>query len=275
MSGLKNIWPWLMSAALHAALAVGFARTDGFGMGRFRQPETEQVAGEAVDVEAVFVPLPRRYERVERPKVRPSERERRELREALTTPPPPPAEPRPNPAESQDVEPLPRSKHGPAVARPLPRDETPSRPPADVADAREPNREPGSSRPDFGGPPESESLPRASPTPAKTSEPNPSSPPTASKPGGGGRGAESVARIQPRYPVVSVRRHEEGTVVLSYDVLPDGRAARIAVERSSGHRRLDDAAVKAVREAKFRSAMEDGQPVRSRVRQAFRFVLKG
>jgi protein TonB len=66
---------------------------------------------------------------------------------------------------------------------------------------------------------------------------------------------ESVEYVRapvPQYPRESSRRREYGTVVLRVLVDPDGRAAQIQVERSSGFQRLDEAARQAVEKALFR-----------------------
>jgi periplasmic protein TonB len=65
---------------------------------------------------------------------------------------------------------------------------------------------------------------------------------------------------QPRYPPESKRSGEEGLVVLRVLINEIGRAARIDVERSSGHARLDDAARQAVQRALFQPYVENGVP---------------
>jgi protein TonB len=69
-----------------------------------------------------------------------------------------------------------------------------------------------------------------------------------------------VEAPQPRYPPESRRSGEEGLVVLRVLINELGRAARIEVERSSGHSRLDDAARLAVQRALFRPYVENGVP---------------
>jgi protein TonB len=73
---------------------------------------------------------------------------------------------------------------------------------------------------------------------------------------------ESVEYVRapvPQYPRESSRRREYGTVVLRVLVDPEGRAAQIQVERSSGFQRLDDAARQAVEKALFRPYEVNGQ----------------
>lgn len=63
---------------------------------------------------------------------------------------------------------------------------------------------------------------------------------------------------QPKYPPESRRSGEEGLVVLRVLINEIGSVARVDVERSSGHSRLDDAACQAVKRARFRPYVENG-----------------
>jgi protein TonB len=65
---------------------------------------------------------------------------------------------------------------------------------------------------------------------------------------------------QPKYPPESRRAGEEGLVVLRVLINEIGAVARIDVEHSSGHSRLDDAACQAVKRARFRPYVENGVP---------------
>jgi len=78
---------------------------------------------------------------------------------------------------------------------------------------------------------------------------------------------------KPEYPRFSRIRGEEGTVVLSVEVLPHGQSGKIEVVTSSGYRRLDRAAVDAVEKAAFTPAKVGGHPVQATKRITFRFDL--
>lgn len=65
---------------------------------------------------------------------------------------------------------------------------------------------------------------------------------------------------QPKYPPESRRSGEEGLVVLRVLINEIGSVAKIDIERSSGHARLDDAACQAVKRARFRPYVENGIP---------------
>jgi len=65
---------------------------------------------------------------------------------------------------------------------------------------------------------------------------------------------------QPKYPPESRRSGEEGLVVVRVLINETGIVARVDIERSSGHSRLDDAACQAVKRARFRPYVENGVP---------------
>jgi protein TonB len=66
----------------------------------------------------------------------------------------------------------------------------------------------------------------------------------------------------PPYPAQALRLQQAGRVLLRVRVDAQGRPAEIAIERSSGFRLLDEAAVKAVRKRwHFVPATQDGRPV--------------
>ena len=85
--------------------------------------------------------------------------------------------------------------------------------------------------------------------------------------------ASAVGLSKPAYPRGSRIHGEEGTVVLSVEVLADGRPGKIDIVSSSGYRRLDRAALKAIGRARFIPARIDGRAVDSTQRIAFRFDL--
>jgi protein TonB len=84
---------------------------------------------------------------------------------------------------------------------------------------------------------------------------------------------EYVREPAPRYPPQSRRLHEEGLVVLRVLIDEQGRAKRIHIETSSGYRRLDEAALEAVRAAIFRPYTVEGEPRRALVLVPIEFAL--
>ena len=67
-------------------------------------------------------------------------------------------------------------------------------------------------------------------------------------------GIAGLSNPAPRYPYMSRANNEEGRVVLQVFVDTRGNAKSISIHTSSGHRRLDKAAKKAVRKWKFQPA---------------------
>lgn len=74
---------------------------------------------------------------------------------------------------------------------------------------------------------------------------------------------EARACDKPEYPSASLRAQETGIVLLAFLIDTNGSVLESKVERSSGFRRLDDAALKALTLCKFRPATIDGKPERA------------
>jgi len=81
-------------------------------------------------------------------------------------------------------------------------------------------------------------------------------------------------RSAPDYPAQSRRFGEEGTVVLRVELDEAGRVAVARINSSSGHARLDEAALGAVKTWRCTPARRDGRPVRAVALQPFKFVLQ-
>ncbi|MBB1059392.1 energy transducer TonB [Marilutibacter spongiae] len=76
----------------------------------------------------------------------------------------------------------------------------------------------------------------------------------------------------PRYPATSLRRGETGTVLVRATIGVDGRPRQLDIARSSGYRRLDRAAMDAVRRWRFQPAQANGQPVEASVNVPIEFT---
>lgn len=83
-----------------------------------------------------------------------------------------------------------------------------------------------------------------------------------------------LRRIHPLYPLIAKKSGWEGTVLLRVTVEKNGRASQIDVSRSSGHKVLDAAALKAVKRWTFRPARDGNIPIRSVVVIPLKFSLK-
>jgi protein TonB len=68
---------------------------------------------------------------------------------------------------------------------------------------------------------------------------------------------------KPEYPSASKRFEEEGTVTLKFLVGADGKVLESAVEKSSGFRRLDEAARAGLSKCQFKPGTVDGKPQQS------------
>ena len=117
------------------------------------------------------------------------------------------------------------------------------------------------------------------PDPAPVTPPQPAAPPAPPAPPSvvqsSDLGARMVSGRPPRYPIESRRSGEQGTVVLALTVGTDGGVANIAVQRSSGFPRLDDAARGAVRTWRWAPILRDGVAVMVRGIVEIPFVLQG
>ena len=65
---------------------------------------------------------------------------------------------------------------------------------------------------------------------------------------------------KPEYPSASRRLEEEGTVHLRFLVGVDGKVMQAEIEKSSGYKRLDEAARAGLAKCQFRPATVDGKP---------------
>ncbi|MFC3713005.1 energy transducer TonB [Sphingoaurantiacus capsulatus] len=111
-------------------------------------------------------------------------------------------------------------------------------------------------------------LPSVSPPP----RPAPPAPATIAT---GDLSATTLSATAPRYPLESRRRREQGTVMLSLLLGEDGRVAEIEIARTSGHRRLDEVALAAVRRWRWLPTVRNGRPVQVRGVVEIPFILTG
>ncbi|MDE2366895.1 MAG: energy transducer TonB [Betaproteobacteria bacterium] len=79
----------------------------------------------------------------------------------------------------------------------------------------------------------------------------------------------------PAYPALSRRLGEEGKLVLRVELDEKGRVNVAQVVNSSGFKRLDEAAMAAVKTWRCNPPVRNGQPVRAVALQPFNFVLQG
>jgi protein TonB len=64
----------------------------------------------------------------------------------------------------------------------------------------------------------------------------------------------------PKYPKAALMNEEQGVVELMFLVPPDGHVADSKIEKSSGSKSLDKAALSAFSQCKFKPGLKDGKP---------------
>lgn len=69
------------------------------------------------------------------------------------------------------------------------------------------------------------------------------------------------ALSEPNYPPSMIRRNLTGTVILSVQVLENGRVGDVRIESSSGHTELDESARREARKWRLKPGTKDGVPV--------------
>jgi protein TonB len=91
--------------------------------------------------------------------------------------------------------------------------------------------------------------------------------------GHAGDGLVLLRRVVPDYPVTSARRGEQGVTAVLLHVAPSGRVDEVKVERGSGSKHLDKAAVEAFRDWRFKPLPRGAAPDGKWLRTAQRFIL--
>ncbi len=177
-------------------------------------------------------------------------RSRAEIEFVRRPPPPTPMIIPPQAAQPQIPKALqaPRPVSAPRISAPPPVQAAPAAEPADPP-APSPDPAPADGVPGGTG--------TADPTPVVAAPPPP--PPPA--PIVEAHEAAYLKNPRPAYPSIAQREGWEGTVLLRVRVSPNGRAAGVTVQRSSGRTALDNAAVAAVSGWTFVPATQGGSPI--------------
>ncbi|TXG99822.1 MAG: energy transducer TonB [Nevskiaceae bacterium] len=88
------------------------------------------------------------------------------------------------------------------------------------------------------------------------------------------RAAVAISCQKPEYPRVSVRMEEEGVVTLKYVVGIEGGVTKVDVIKSSGYKRLDNAAAQQILQKwRFKPATIDGIPIEQTFTSTMTFLL--
>jgi protein TonB len=110
-----------------------------------------------------------------------------------------------------------------------------------------------------------------SPSVAKENPPETRVPPQVSAPE---FSAAYLHNPKPRYPLSARRREESGTVGLKVLVTPQGTAARVELEQTSGSAALDQVALETVKGWRFVPARRGDEPIEAWVKVPVLFQLK-
>ena len=187
---------------------------------------------------------------------------------AIDAPPPPP------PPETHASEPPPIELPPDPQATVIPRPAEPR--PTDL-------------RPPLSTPPEPEPQPRPQPQPSPESDPPKEAPPpepqqpSTAAPAAPAPTQARVAvdkpptprrRIKPEYPKGARQRGEEGDVTVELDVSSDGTVAGARIVASCGFAELEQAAIQAVKRARFTPARRGSSAVPATARLTLTFRLK-
>ena len=70
-------------------------------------------------------------------------------------------------------------------------------------------------------------------------------------------------KCKAEYPKASLMNEEQGTVTMSFLVSPDGSVVESKLEKTSGFKNLDKAAIKTISACKFKPGTKDGAPAQT------------
>ncbi len=84
---------------------------------------------------------------------------------------------------------------------------------------------------------------------------------------------DAASCAKPAYPAAALRNGDEGTVTLAFLIGKDGRVASAKVERTSGHRDLDRAALQGLSMCAFKPGTIDGVAQESWARMQYAWQL--
>ena len=71
------------------------------------------------------------------------------------------------------------------------------------------------------------------------------------------------AKCKAEYPKASLMNEEQGTVSMSFLIGPDGGVVEAKLEKTSGFKNLDKAAIKSLSACKFKPGTKDGAPAQT------------
>lgn len=72
-----------------------------------------------------------------------------------------------------------------------------------------------------------------------------------------------ASKCKAEYPKASLMNEEQGTVSMSFLVSPEGSVVDSKLEKTSGFKNLDKAAIKSISACKFKPGTKDGAPAQT------------
>ena len=172
---------------------------------------------------------------------------------AATPPPPPKPKPKPEPPKKVTAKPEPKP-----LTQKIKTEEAPAvieEPPEEIIEPIETEIEP---------PPEEPMLQPAE-TPPEVAKVTEVIPPRVD--------AYQHNNPAPRYPKLSKRLREEGTVLLQLLINKNGTVSDVEIKTSSGYPRLDQAAIKAVKRWRYTPASQGNNTIAYRYEQPVHFAM--
>ena len=88
------------------------------------------------------------------------------------------------------------------------------------------------------------------------------------------RGPELITKIAPKYPIIARRKKLQGKVVLSFLINVEGNVSHVEVKETSGYHVLDQAAIKCVKNWRYRPAVKSWRNIESRINCPIVFKLE-
>jgi protein TonB len=73
----------------------------------------------------------------------------------------------------------------------------------------------------------------------------------------------NAAACKAEYPKASLMNEEQGTVTMSFLVSADGTVVESKIDKTSGFKNLDKAAIKSISACKFKPGTKDGAPAQT------------
>ena len=85
---------------------------------------------------------------------------------------------------------------------------------------------------------------------------------------------DSKSCEKPAYPRASLVNEEKGLVILAFLISVDGKVVESKVDKSSGFKNLDRAAISALSQCKFKPGTKDGKPEQAWTKVEYNWTLE-